>query len=68
MSNEPVITIGTVFTSIKLAVTAIITAWALQAGLPEGETAAYVGAGAALTIAIGDIVGYFLTRRRVSPA
>lgn len=68
MENEPVITIGALFTSIKVAVTAIITAWALQAGLSEEETVAYVGAGAAITIAVGDSIGYFLTRRRVTPA
>lgn len=68
MQTEPVYTIGAVFTSLKVAIVAIITVVALGLGLDEAMTAAVIGAGSAITLAVGDIVGYVLTRNRVSPA
>lgn len=65
--NEPVINIGAVFTSLKLAVTAVITVIALQLELSEAATASLVAAGAAITIAIGDVLTYLMTRKQVTP-
>jgi hypothetical protein len=67
VSTEPVVTIGAVFTSLKVAVTAVLTIVALQLEMDAEQTAALIGAGAAITIAIGDILGYVLTRDRVTP-
>jgi len=67
MNSEPVVTIGTVFTSLKLAVTAVIAVIALQLEMDANATVMLTSAGAALTIAIGDIVAYILTRDRVTP-
>jgi hypothetical protein len=67
VEREPVVSIGAVFTSLKLAVTALLTVMALQLNMDEGATAALIGAGAAITIAVGDIVAYILTRDRVTP-
>lgn len=68
MQTEPVYTIGAVFTSLKIAVVAVVTVVALALELDEAMTAAVVGAGAAVTLAVGDILGYVLTRARVSPS
>ena len=67
MNTQPLLTIGAIFTSLKVAVVAIITVVALSAGWDEAMTAAVVGAGAAITLAIGDIIAYALTWNRVSP-
>lgn len=68
MTSEPVYTIGAIFTSLKVAVVAVLTVVALGMELDEAMTAAVIGAGSALTLAIGDVLGYVLTRNRVSPA
>lgn len=68
MTTEPVYTIGAVFTSLKLAIVAIITVVALALQLDEAMTAAVIAAGSAITLAVGDVVGYVLTRRKVTPA
>lgn len=65
--SEPVLSIGAVFTSLKLAVTAILALLALQLKMDEASTVALVSAGAAITIAVGDILAYYLTRERVTP-
>lgn len=65
--SEPVINIGAVFTSLKLAVTAVIAVIAVVLEMDETATIALTSAGAAITIAVGDIVGYFLTRNQVTP-
>lgn len=69
MQSEPVFTIGLVITSIEAAVVALLTVGVLAAGL-ESEAplaVAIIGAGSAVTLAIGNVVGYWLTRSRVSP-
>ena len=66
MNNEPVLSIGAVFTSLKAAVIAVLTVVALQLNLDANQTAAVIGAGAALTLAVGDIFGYYFTRQQVT--
>lgn len=68
MKDEPVIAIGTIFTSLKVAVVSILTVIAISQGWDEVMTGAVIGAGSAITLAIGDIIAYVLTRDRVSPA
>ena len=68
MNTEPVYTIGAIFTSLKIAVVAVLTVVALGLQLDEAMTAAIIGAGSAITLAVGDLIGYVLTRNRVSPA
>ncbi len=65
--TEPVVTIGAVFTSLKVAVTAVLTVVALQLEMTPEMTAAVIGAGAALTIAVGDTLGFLVTRGSVTP-
>jgi hypothetical protein len=67
MTNEPVLSIGAVFTSLKAAVIAVLTVVALQLNMDANSTAAVIGAGAAITLAVGDIFGYYLTRQQVTP-
>lgn len=70
MNTEPVITIGAIVTSIEAAIVALLTVAVLAAGL-EADTplaVAIIGAGSAVTLAVGNVAGYVLTRRRVSPA
>lgn len=66
MNNEPVLSIGAVFTSLKAAVIAVLTVVALQLNLDANQTAAVIGAGAAITLAVGDIFGYYFTRQQVT--
>ena len=66
-SSEPVLSIGAVFTSLKLAITALLALVALQLKMDAASTTALVSAGAAITIAVGDIFAYYLTRARVTP-
>ena len=69
-TSEPVYTIGLAVTSIETAVVALLTTAVLAADLTADAPLAVsiIGAGSALTIATGNIVGYAATRRRVSPA
>jgi hypothetical protein len=67
MSQSPVVSIGAVFTSLKLAVTLLLAFIALQLDMDEVSTIALTSAGAAITIAVGDIIGYLLTRDQVTP-
>jgi hypothetical protein len=67
MNSEPVVSIGAVFTSLKLAVTAVIAIMAIQLEMDEAATIALTSAGAAITIAVGDIIGYLMTRDKVTP-
>jgi len=69
MNNEPVYTIGLLITSTQAAVVALVTVLVLAMDLDPAEPlgAALIGAGATVTLAIGNLVGYYLTRQRVSP-
>lgn len=67
MNTEPVYTIGGIVTSLKVAVVAVITAVALGAQWSAEMTAATIGAASAIVILVGDILGYVLTRPRVTP-
>lgn len=70
MESEPVYTIGLLVTSTEAAVVALLTVAVLAAGLESDApmAVAIIGAGSAVTLAIGNVIGYVLTRRRVSPA
>lgn len=70
MNTEPVYTIGLLITSTEAAVVALLTVAVLAAGLESDAplAVAIIGAGSALTLAIGNVIGYYLTRNRVSPA
>lgn len=68
MSTEPLYSIAAIFTSAKVAVVAVITVVAISAEWDSTMTAAVIGAGAAITLAVGDIAGAILTHDRVSPA
>lgn len=65
--NEPVRSIGAVFLSLKAAVIAVITVIAVSAHWDDVLTGAVIGAGAAITVAIGDIIVMVLTREKVTP-
>ena len=67
MSTEPLYSITAIFTSLKVAVVSIISVIAITASWDEPLKLAVVGAGAAITLAIGDIVAAILTHDRVSP-
>ena len=67
MSTEPLYSIAATFTSIKVAVVAIITVVAISASWDSTMTAAVIGAGAAITLAVGDIASAVLTHDRVTP-
>lgn len=67
MNREPVVSIGVVFTSLKVAVVSLLTVVAISLQLDEATTGAIIGAGSAITLAIGDIVAYALTRPTVTP-
>ena len=67
MSTEPLYSITAIFTSLKLAVISVVTVIAISAEWDDVMKAAVVGAAAALTMAIGDIVGAILTHDRVTP-
>jgi hypothetical protein len=69
MRTEPVITIGAVITSIQAAVVALLTVAVLAADLDaeQGLGFAIIGAGSAVTLAVGNALSWYLTRRRVSP-
>jgi hypothetical protein len=68
--TEPVYTIGAIITSVELAVVAVLTVVVLAMGMEQDApmAVAIIGAGSALTVAIGNIIGYWMTRSRVSPA
>lgn len=69
MDQTPVYSIGTILTSFKLAVLAVATV--IVVFLPEDmQTVAgtlILAAVSAVTIFIGDLVGYILTREKVTP-
>lgn len=69
MNTEPVYTIGLLITSTEAAVVALLTVAVLAAGLEADAplAVAIIGAGSAVTLAIGNVIGYYLTRNRVSP-
>ncbi len=67
MSTEPLYSITAIITSVKVAVVAAITVFAIAAGWDSTMTAAVIGAGAAITLAIGDIIGAVLAHDRVTP-
>lgn len=70
MNREPVYTIGLLITSTEAAVVALLTVAVLAAGLESDAplAVAIIGAGSAVTLAVGNLIGYRLTRQRVSPA
>ena len=70
MTGEPVLTIGALITSMETAIVALLTVAVLAAGLEQDTpmAVAIIGAGSAVTLAAGNGIGYWLTRRRVSPA
>lgn len=69
MDQQPVYSIGSILTSFKLAVVAI--AAVIIVFLPEDMRAVagelIIAAVSAATIFIGDLIGYILTRDRVTP-
>lgn len=69
MDTQPVYSIGSVLTSFKLAIVAIATV--IVVFLPEDMQATagtlIIAAVSAATIFIGDLVGYILTREKVTP-
>ncbi|RLB44776.1 MAG: hypothetical protein DRH30_00540 [Deltaproteobacteria bacterium] len=67
MSTEPLYSIAAIFTSMKVAVISVITVVAISMEWDSTMTAAVIGAGSAITLAIGDIVGAVLTHDRVTP-
>jgi hypothetical protein len=69
MQTEPVYTIGLIITSVEAAVVALLTVGVLVAGLDQDTpvAVAIIGAGSAVTLAIGNVVGYRMTRARVTP-
>ncbi len=69
MNGEPVYTIGLLITSTEAAVVALLTVAVLAFGLESDApvAVAIIGAGSAITLAVGNLTGYWLTRRRVSP-
>lgn len=69
MNTEPVFTIGLLITSTEAAVVALLTVAVLAFGLEADAplAVAIIGAGSAVTLAIGNVIGYYLTRNRVSP-
>jgi len=70
MRTEPVYTIGTVITAVEVAVVAVLTVVVLAAGYDQDApmAVAIIGAGSSLTLAVGNVIGYWLTRNRVTPA
>lgn len=70
MNSEPVYTIGLLITSTEAAVVALLTVAVLLLGLESDAplAVAIIGAGSAVTLAIGNLTGYYLTRQRVSPS
>ena len=66
-TDQPLITIQAVFTSIKAAVIAVLTIVAIQLQMDEVSTAAFIGAGAAITTAVGDVLALLYARPRVTP-
>lgn len=69
MNSEPVYTIGLLITSTEAAVVALLTVAVIAFGLEQDAplAVAIIGAGSAVTLAIGNVIGYWLTRNRVSP-
>jgi len=69
VNSEPVYTIGLLITSTEAAVVALLTVAVLAAGLDSDAplAVAIIGAGSAVTLAIGNVIGYYVTRNRVSP-
>jgi hypothetical protein len=69
MDTQPVYSIGTILTSFKLAVIAIATV--LVIFLPDDvrnvASELILAAVAAFTVFIGDLLGYILTREKVTP-
>ena len=65
--NEPVYSIGRIFTSLKLAAIAVVTIVALMMEWDDATTAAVVGGVSAIVVVAADIVGYVMTRERVTP-
>jgi hypothetical protein len=66
VNAEPVYTLGAIFTSLKVAVVSVLTVVALALQLDEAMTAAVIGAGSAIIVVVGDVLGYVLTRERVT--
>lgn len=68
MNTQPVYTIGTVITATEIAVVSVLTVIVLAMGLQEDAplAIAITGAGSGLTLAIGNIIGYYMTHQQVT--
>lgn len=68
MEREPLITIGAVVTSVKLAVVAVVGVIVIAAELPEELGSSLILAAGLIVVAVGDVLQLVLTRPRVTPA
>lgn len=66
MEREPLVTIGAVMTSVKLAVVAVVAVLVID--MDPDRAALVIAAASAVTIALGDILQLIIGRRRVTPA
>lgn len=76
MDTQPVYSIGSILTSFKIAVIAIATVLVVflpnemvtnPDGTPNNVPALIIAAVSAASVFIGDLIGYVLTRDRVTP-